>query len=184
MRYLQLLVKNVTLLLVQDENLQSASVIYQFEFLRKTTVIIKPMDEINHKDANHNPDGHLAAKRERRYLPRWEVNNRVICRLDSTPEALECRSRDLSCAGIEIISQQSLQPRQKVNLTICLTETKALDVTGHVVWQRAASVGNISGVVFENVPQEIQDAILKYAFEFKKKDVINHWYEGWNNGKK
>jgi hypothetical protein len=140
------------------------------------------MNEINYNN-NHGPNGHLPQEKERRYLPRWHVNNRVLCRLDNAQVTLECRSRDLSCAGIEIVSREYISPQQKVNLTICLTETKALEVTGRVVWQKPSLSGNLAGVVFEDNPQEIQDVILKYAFEFKKKDVLNHWYDGWNGEK-
>lgn len=120
---------------------------------------------------------------ERRYLPRWEVNNRVLCRLDNSMDAVECRSIDLSCSGIGMLIRDQIPLQQKLKLTIYLTEVKALEVEGHVVWQKASSYGNLTGINFENTSLEVQDTLLKYAFEFKKKDLINHWYEGWGGEK-
>ena len=33
---------------------------------------------------------------DKRYLPRWEVDNRIVCKIEEKPEAYECRSKDLS----------------------------------------------------------------------------------------
>jgi len=117
---------------------------------------------------------------ERRFLPRWEVNNRVLCHADENQNVLECRSMDLSCSGVGLVTRDRIPPSQKIKLAIFLTDAKAVEVEGHVVWQRLSTYGNLTGVNFENISLEIQDTILKYAFEFKKKDLINHWFDGWN----
>ena len=122
---------------------------------------------------------------ERRYLPRWEVNNRVLCRTDADLDLPhECRSVDLSCSGVGLVARDKIEPQQKVKLTIYLTESKAIEVEGRVVWHKLSLYGHLAGVIFENAPSDIQDTILRYAFEFKKRDVINHWYEGWGGEKK
>ncbi|HPB67422.1 MAG TPA: PilZ domain-containing protein [Candidatus Omnitrophota bacterium] len=119
---------------------------------------------------------------EKRYLPRWEVNNRVLCRTDEGFDSVECRSMDLSCAGVCLVMRQRLQPAEKVKLTIYLTEAKAVEVDGHVAWSRVSGYGNLAGISFENTELEIQDTILKYAFEFKKNTLVQHWFEGWQAG--
>ncbi len=119
---------------------------------------------------------------EKRYLPRWEVNNRVLCRYDENFDSLECRSMDLSCAGTCLVMRQQLKPDQKVKLTIYLTEAKAVEVEGHVAWSRVSGYGNLAGISFDDTTLDIQDTILKYAFEFKKKDLVQHWFEGWRPG--
>ena len=119
---------------------------------------------------------------EKRYLPRWEVNNRVLCRTEDAFDSTECRSMDLSCAGVCLVMRQRLEPAQKVKLTIYLTEAKAVEVDGHVAWSRVSGYGNLAGVSFQNTALEIQDTILKYAFEFKKNDLVQHWFEGWDPG--
>lgn len=117
---------------------------------------------------------------EKRYLPRWDVNNRVLCRLQDQVDASECRSMDLSCAGACLVTRQPLPKNQKIKLTIYLTEAKPVEVEGHIVWSRVSGYGNLLGVNFDNTTLEIQETILQYAFEFKKKDLLDHWFEGWN----
>jgi hypothetical protein len=117
---------------------------------------------------------------EKRYLPRWDVNNRVLCRLPDQPDSLECRSMDLSCAGACIVARQSLSKDIRLKLTIYLTEAKSIELEGQIVWSRTSGYGNLIGVNFVNTSQDIQESILKYAFEYKKKDLLNHWFEGWN----
>lgn len=116
---------------------------------------------------------------ERRYLPRWEVNNRVLCRTEEGFDSVECRSMDLSCSGVCLVMRQKFQPAQRVKLTIYLTEAKAVEVDGRVAWSRVSGYGNLAGVSFENTELGIQDTILKYAFEFKKNALLQHWFEGW-----
>lgn len=120
---------------------------------------------------------------EKRYLPRWEVNNRVLCRVGEDIDALECRSVDLSCSGVCLILRQYIKPQEHLKLTIYLTEAKTVEIDGHVVWSKVSGYGNLIGINFENITLEMQDTILKYAFEFKKKDLLQHWFEGWNSDK-
>ena len=118
---------------------------------------------------------------EKRYLPRWDVNNRVLCRLPEEAESREGRCIDLSCSGLCMVLRQNLPGAERLKLIIYLTEAKAVEIEGRVVWNRLSGYGNLTGVCFENISLEIQDVILKHAFEFKKKDLLEHWFEGWNH---
>ncbi|MFA5261974.1 MAG: PilZ domain-containing protein [Candidatus Omnitrophota bacterium] len=135
----------------------------------------------NPQSDTHQPMSGYAGP-EKRYLPRWEVNNRVLCRTEDGLDSVECRSMDLSCAGICLVMRQKLQSAQKVKLTIYLTEAKAVEIDGHVAWSRVSGYGNLAGISFENTELGIQDTILKYAFEFKKNTLLQHWFEGWQPG--
>ncbi|MCK5579759.1 MAG: PilZ domain-containing protein [Candidatus Omnitrophica bacterium] len=120
---------------------------------------------------------------DNRYLPRWEVNNRIVCKVKETADIYECRSMDISCSGACLISRESIPFNEKVHLTVYLTEDEHLDVDGHVVWTRPAQYGNLMGIMFDNLKTEIQELILDYAFEIKKDDVQKHWFDGWNKEK-
>ena len=106
----------------------------------------------------------------------------MLCRTDEGLDSVECRSMDLSCSGVCLVMRQKLQPAQKVKLTIYLTEAKAVEIDGHVAWNRVSGYGNLAGISFENTELGIQDTILKYAFEFKKNTLVQHWFEGWRPG--
>ena len=116
---------------------------------------------------------------DHRYLPRWQVNNRIFYRLEKHTKAHECQSKDLSCMGACLATKESLDPNQKVQLTIYLTEDQPIEVNGHIVWNAKTSGENLAGVIFDNLSLKSQDMILKYAFEIKKEDLINHWFKGW-----
>ena len=127
-----------------------------------------------------NPISDPGSSADTRYFPRWQVKNRIVYRFDGQEHVHEARSRDLSCTGIALVSQFPLTKEQKLKLRIYLFDDKSIEVEGHPVWVKETEEGYLAGVNFSNTTVEIQDQILQYAFEIKKEDVVNHWFEGWN----
>ena len=119
-------------------------------------------------------------KADKRYLPRWQVNNRVSCTLLGERHSHAGVSRDLNCMGMSFISETRFLPNQKVKLKIHLSEDTVVKVEGYIVWTRSAGDGFASGILFENLSLEAQDLLLQYAYEIKKDDVVDHWFTGWS----
>lgn len=125
---------------------------------------------------------------DQRYLPRWEVNNRVLYQLENEPDLHQGQTRDLSCAGACIKAAKSTIPSQKIKVTVFLSPQTSVILEGRVLWSRAFDKKNIEmGITFENASPEAQDLILQHAFEVDRQTVVKHWFEGWNaseNGEK
>ncbi len=117
---------------------------------------------------------------DQRYIPRWQIDNRIFYRLDNDSELQEGRSRDLSCAGICLQTEQELLPEQKMKLKVYLSRNKSVDLQGHILWSRKIPQGFLAGIAFDDIKPENQDVILDYAFEIKRSDLVNHWFKGWN----
>lgn len=116
---------------------------------------------------------------DQRYLPRWNVNNRIICKLPKA-DVHECITRDLSCTGASLFTSAKIASKQKVSLTVHLTNLISFEVQGRVLWNKSADNGHLVGVVFEDVSQEIQELILQHAFEVRREDLRKHWFSGWD----
>lgn len=128
----------------------------------------------------HNTQSPGGDVHEKRYIPRWQVDNRVCYQFESGGNAHECRSKDLSCSGICLQTDQGMIPEQNVKLTIDLSDSVSVKVDGRILWSRPSLGWNLAGISFSNVDPEVQDLILDYAFEVKKEDVVKHWFKGWN----
>jgi len=131
----------------------------------------------NGKAFDQNQNFHL---RDSRYLPRWEVNNRVFFRAEEDKHVYEGLSRDISCAGACLMLPEVFQVGQKVQLTIFLSENVSVDVEGKILWSKQCEDGNLIGIDFSETNQKAKEMILKYAFEVKKDDIVKHWFNGWN----
>jgi len=116
---------------------------------------------------------------EQRYIPRWEVHNRIFYQLMDDSERREASSRDLSCAGICLQTDQEVAVNQKVKLKVYLSENKSIDLQGHILWTQQTPRGYLAGIAFEDIKPENQDVILDYAFEINRDDLVDHWFKGW-----
>lgn len=117
---------------------------------------------------------------DQRYLPRWEVSNRVLYQLQNEYNLHQGQTRDLSCAGACIMAPVALE-HQKIKLTVFLSAKSSVMLEGCVLWSRQSSADHAEiGIGFENASPEAQDLILQHAFEVKRETVVNHWFEGWN----
>jgi len=142
---------------------------------------------MSENDVNLNGPSTPAFQRsssDKRYLPRWEVNNRILYKLESDPSLQECRSMDISCTGACLVTPDPLPAKQKVDLTVYLSETIAVKLQGQIVWQKQLNSGNLTGVLFTNTSPEVQELILDHAFEIKREDLVKHWFQGWNEQNK
>ena len=120
---------------------------------------------------------------EKRYLPRWDVENRVRYKLKHESSDREGLTKDLSSTGICLKINDKMSVEQKVKLVVYLTEEKSLNVQGEVVWTRQVGTKTHVGINFSEIDEDAQELILKHAFEIEREKVLKHWYKGWD-GKK
>lgn len=129
-------------------------------------------------EQNQNPHS------DQRYFPRWNVNNRVLYRYETSPEhqLRHGHTKDLSCTGACLYLKEFLPPQQKIMLNIHLSPKTTLDLRATVVWQKAEDMAYLTGVAFHETSDEAQGQILEHAFEFDRSKVLEHWYKGWDGG--
>jgi len=101
--------------------------------------------------------------------------------LEGEAEALEGKTKDISCAGARIIGNWQISPRQKIKITIQLSKTAKISLNAHILWVKTNNDQQEMGVTFYNTPDEVQDSILQHAFELNKEKVIKQWFKGWND---
>ena len=130
--------------------------------------------EDSNVSSKNNPFGE-----DKRYIPRWEVNNRILYQVNDS-EALECLSKDISCTGACLLVNKELSLQEKLRLKIYLEEGASVSVNGRVAWcKRVKHDQYLIGISFDGPTPEAQETILNYAFEIRRKDVVNHWFKGW-----
>lgn len=122
---------------------------------------------------------HNFSHSDQRYLPRWEVQNRVLYSCENDSYVHEAQTKDLSCAGACLRVEEALSPSQKVKMTVFLSENISVKLDGVVSWTKPANNEVEVGVSFYNTPMKVLDLILEYAFEFKHEEVEKQWFKGW-----
>ena len=116
---------------------------------------------------------------ERRYFPRWSVENKILYRLRGHASYREGTTKDLSCDGASLLCEEDLKAPCRVNLVLYLDNDIAVEVTGYVIWNQFTGQRSLVGVRFENTSTKVQDMILQYAFECNKEQLTKYWFEGW-----
>ena len=117
---------------------------------------------------------------DRRYIPRWEVSQRVLFR-PSTQKTLywEGETKDISCDGLCLYTPEKIAIGQKLILTLYLSPDIAVYVEGRVLWNESLHDKFLVGIKLENTNSRVQDLILDHAFNIKKEALLKHWYRGW-----
>lgn len=116
---------------------------------------------------------------DKRYFPRWHLNNKATYALENENAPHIARTRDLSCSGVCLSVNESILPHQHIRLKINLADESVIRLQGQIVWVRPKADANELGIVFYNTDDVAQDLILQHAFEFNRKEVVNHWFRGW-----
>lgn len=138
-------------------------------------MLFKDKNETEHQDRQASP----AATHDRRYLPRWEVDSKILLRADDDTLESECRSKDINCAGTCIRTAAKVNPNQQLDLTIYLADDiEPIHTRGRVVWSLTQGESNLAGVHFDRIRTRDQDLIFQYAFEYKRTDLMRNWFKG------
>jgi hypothetical protein len=118
---------------------------------------------------------------DKRYFPRWEVTNRVTFRLDGQEDIrLEAKTKDLSCAGACILTQQKIPEDQKLKLVIELADGSHIRVNGRSVWSRFWEKNYEIGISFLDSSDKMRELILENAYELNQNEIYQHWFKGWH----
>ena len=120
---------------------------------------------------------------DRRYLPRWEVRNKILFKkAEEETAAHQANSIDITSAGMCLDTSEPVTPNGRLNLMIYLADDiEPIDALGRVVWQKPKSSEgseNIVGIYFERISKQAQDLIFNYAFEYKHAEMVQRWFKG------
>ena len=109
---------------------------------------------------------------EKRYLPRWTVNKKVECIEIEADGSYAQRSvtKDLSFCGASIFLFQAPKDNN-VGLRIYLNSDQMINVSGQIVWRKSFASGEVVGISFQDVPEDVQRTILNHAFELDTNEV-------------
>lgn len=119
---------------------------------------------------------------ERRYLPRWEVNNRVSYQIKGPYEELrEGQTRDLNCSGTAIVVGQDPTIYKNIKLTIYLDQAIPIEAQGEIMWIQNFSGKYLLGIRFIQIDESSQELILDHAFKIDKSKFVDHFFKGLNN---
>ena len=122
-----------------------------------------------------------SSEKDNRYLPRWEVQNRILYRLEDGQDIHEGCSKDISCSGACVFVPEIVLADQKIKLKIYLSDEDFVEVDGKILWNKFTEEGNLVGINFCNTAPDVQDLIFQHAFEIKKEEIIQHFFKGWDN---
>ncbi|GEM_PF-582308 len=131
-----------------------------------------------------NPHPHVPSETypqasDRRYLPRWEVDNKILYRKEGDSEYRPCRSKDINCVGICIRTDETIDVNQPLSLTVYLAEGIApVYVHGRALWRKLIGTENLVGILFDQVSDKTSERIFAYAFEYKRDELMKNWFRG------
>ncbi len=117
-------------------------------------------------------------KDDYRYFPRWEVANKITYKHENGVNFHECVSRDISNTGICLRTYEKVQPEQKLLMTIELSDGVTIQVQGRAIWGKIDERDFLVGVHFEDISEKVQEMIFNCAFESRKDQFQQKWYEG------
>ncbi|VAX36448.1 hypothetical protein MNBD_UNCLBAC01-487 [hydrothermal vent metagenome] len=123
---------------------------------------------------------------DQRYFPRWEVESKVVYRLENDVQSHEGLTKDLSSTGARITTETNLLPQQKIQLTVHLSDAIIISLNGYIIWVKGAKASygaNQMGIGFTNMSTHIQEVILQHAFELDRERLKKHWFKGWDDKK-
>ena len=116
---------------------------------------------------------------DQRYFPRWTVKSRVILRIGDNKKTINALTEDLSCSGASIWTEEIIQGRQPINMTVFLTEGTKVKLQGKIIWYRRLENKTKMGISFHNTTADAADLILEHAFRVNPDGYQEHFFKGW-----
>lgn len=116
---------------------------------------------------------------DQRYFPRWTVKSKVLFRIGDRRKSHQAQTEDLSCSGASIWTEEIIDGRQPIDMTVYLTEGTKVKLQGKIIWYRRLNNKTKMGVSFYNTTADAADLILNHAFRVDPKGYQEHFFNGW-----
>ncbi len=119
---------------------------------------------------------------ERRRFPRWSVCDKVFYKKQGCGEECECLSKDISYSGMCFSLPEAVTPNTELDLRMQLCSDSApIQAKGTVRWVSPSKNVQenlfLAGVKFNLLKDIDKDTIFNYAFQFRKQEIINRWWQ-------
>lgn len=111
-------------------------------------------------------------KYDRRTLPRWQINNRVLLRLKQGQEELYCQIKDINYIGAQVILHDKLPIDKLFKMSLCLSGEDAITVKAWVSWHKLTDGANHYGIYFNQINDEDKDKIDKFVKTYHPQDDL------------
>ena len=135
----------------------------------------KPVLKLNLPPLEQKP----AQDKDRRYLPRWKINSKILYRKAGDVAYREARSNDVSATGLCLSAPDDVAIAEELNMTIYLVpEQDPISVQGKAVWRKLHGAENMVGIQLDRINDKTSELIFKYAFEFKRDELMKLWFKG------
>ncbi len=103
---------------------------------------------------------------DQRYLPRWETGKKAYYHLKGAHVIYRTQIKNLNATGVCLYVARDVRVNQRLELKIYFSQEKSFEIEGTVIWTNTSDQDlSWAGIMFDNLPQEIRDRILEYAFE-------------------
>jgi hypothetical protein len=113
---------------------------------------------------------------ERRKLPRWQINKRVLLKLRpaagqkavvwpllaKVTHELYCQIKDINCVGAQVTLQAKLPLDTLFKMSLRLSENYTIEAKVWVTWQRIVNGNNHYGLYFSEIKDADKDKINKF----------------------
>jgi len=128
----------------------------------------KPMDLFDFfKEKKDAPPPQTQSFRERRLLPRWQINCAAQIRWEGLPNYLNCEIRNLNLKGFAVSLSQKL-PESCANISLQFGSEFIFNVEIAVLWRKEAQGKNAYGVRFT----KIRDADKEKIFHLNAERIL------------
>ena len=107
---------------------------------------------------------------ERRKLPRWQINKRVLFKIRQAANELYCQIKDINCVGAQVTLNTKL-PRDTVfKMSLRLSENYTIEAKVWVAWHKVVNGSNHYGLYFSQIDDADKDKINKFISVFYPDD--------------
>jgi c-di-GMP-binding flagellar brake protein YcgR len=114
---------------------------------------------------------------ERRFKPRWLINQRAELIADNGVRPIPCLVEDISQGGIRISLNRNLFDEVFSNFKLTLANEFELSIGAKVVRREQSYERNIYALSFNKISDSEKAGIDQYVKENFRDLIVKHWWE-------
>lgn len=103
---------------------------------------------------------------ERRKLPRWQINKRVLLKLKQVANELFCQIKDINCIGAQVVLNTKLPLDTAFKMSLRLSENYTVEAKAWTTWHKVVNGSNHYGLCFSQIKDLDKTKINKFINVF------------------